>query len=88
MAYKKENLANMSVVSRTGVTPCVYSYYNQDGDSLTVLEGENFLQNMRLTAKDQIHVISADGTKTSVFHITAVAPGGFATMAKSTAITA
>lgn len=87
MAFKQQNLSNMSVPTRAGVTPCVYSYFNEDGDNLATLTGAGYLVNMRLAVKDQVHVISADGTKTSIFHVTAVNAGS-ATMAKSGDITA
>lgn len=72
MAYSSANLSNTGVTTRRGSAPVIYSYWNEDGDTVTTA---GYFASDVLKVGDQIQVIGDDYTTLSFYRVSAVASG-------------
>lgn len=72
MAFKLGNMAVVGTGARSGKAPTIYSFYNEDNDTVTTA---GYFKNNRLRVRDQIMVIKSDGTAMANYNVKTVAAG-------------
>ena len=68
MAFKAKNLRPLGDVATAGVSPVVYTYFNEAGDTVTT--AGYIPSETSVKAKDQVVVIPAAGTSAAWYHAT------------------
>lgn len=72
MAFNKLNLTNLSQTTKRNSAPVVYSYWNEDDDTVTTA---SYFDLDTLAVGDQIQVIGDDYTTLAFYRVSAVASG-------------
>lgn len=72
MAYNITNLNGLSEKAKSNVIPTVYSYWNEDDDTVT---GASYFEYGGLKVGDQIQVIKGDYTTLTFYRVSAVSAG-------------
>jgi len=80
MAFTRENLSIYTNNVKNGVVPATYSYYDEDGDTVT---DAGFFDDIRLNVGDQIWVIAAAYTSQVLYNIASVSAGAATSQASS-----
>jgi hypothetical protein len=80
MAFSTNNLTILGGENKNGVVPSWFSYYNEDGDTVTTA---GYFVDYRLNVGDQIFVLAADYAAWLPYKVTAVSSGA-ATVVVST----
>ena len=72
MAFDVNNLTNISQTTKRNSSPVIYSYWNEDDDTVTAT---GFFDVDTLAVGDQIQVIGDDYTTLAFYRVSAIASG-------------
>lgn len=81
MAFDRENLTVLNNNVKSGVKPTWYTFYNEDGDTVT---SAGYLVDNRLNVGDQVLVLADDYAAWLPYKVTAVTDGAATIVASTT----